>query len=86
MGNDLRERRAQELVAWMRTSEVSSLRDSMRQLSEIRTGSKQHHDTPTLLIGQLKKLAESQESHSSQPIYCNLNCDLSFIFVPQDGR
>lgn len=42
--------------------------------------------TPTLLIAQLQKhVAEDNEVMGGKPFYCNLNCDLSWVFVPESS-
>jgi len=68
----------------MRGSAVGDLKDSMRQIGDAPVrGDRAKSNTPTLLIAQMKELAESIDSiNGNKPVYSNLNCDLSWVFVP----
>lgn len=85
IGTTLREKRKDELEAWMLGSAVGDLKDTMRQIGDApRANGSKGSNTPTLLIAQLKELAESIDTiNNNKPVYCNLNCDLSWVFVPE---
>lgn len=87
VGSKVKHERATELEAWVRGSTMGALRDEMRPLGELpgADGQKKKSSTPTLLIAQLKELAQSDgEIMGGKPFYCNLNCDLSWVFVPEN--
>jgi len=61
----VRDKRAQELERWMLGADVGSLRDNMRPIGDApyqRDAASKSSSTPTLLIAQLKELAESHET------------------------
>lgn len=88
VGN-IRHRRAHELTEWLSSTTMGSLRSEMRSLGDQgngEAGSKRTSNTPTLLIAQLQKMVEEDSDiQGGKPFYCNLNCDLSWIFVPEGG-
>ena len=89
MGSMLREKRKFELEAWMRGNAVGDLQAGMRQIGDApvrsNAGAAKQSNTPTLLIAQLKEMAESMDSmNSGKPVYANLNVDLSWVFVPEN--
>ena len=64
---------------------MGELRGEMRSLGDQQQeGGKKASKTPTLLIAQLKKhIEEDTDAMGGKPFYCNLNCDLSWVFVPE---
>ena len=82
----VRHPRAEELTRWMSGTTMGSLRGEMRSLGEnpAGEGGKRSSKTPTLLIAQLEKhCQEDNEILGGKPFYCNLNGDLSWVFVPE---
>ena len=88
----IRHKRGQELAAWVNGSTLSGLRDEMRNIGGDRLNAEKDGDgetgskskTPTLLIAQLEEMAKTDYEAVSRGIYCNINCDLSWIFVPEN--
>ena len=69
----------------MSSNTMGELRGEMRSLGDQQQeGGKKASKTPTLLIAQLKKhIEEDTDAMGGKPFYCNLNCDLSWVFVPE---
>ncbi len=67
---------------------MGALRDEMRPIGDMPAeggAGKKKSSTPTLLIAQLKEMSESDsEIMGGKPFYCNLNVDLTWIFVPEN--
>jgi len=65
---------------------MSVLRGEMRSLGEQNgEGQRRASKTPTLLIAQLEKhVREDPGVQGGKQFYCNLNCDLSWVFVPEN--
>lgn len=83
----VRHPRADELKQWMAGTTMGDLRGEMRSLGENQAGEggKRVSKTPTLLIAQLEKhVQEDDEVRGGKPFYCNLNADLSWVFVPEN--
>jgi len=82
----IRHERADDLKRWMENSTMSVLRGEMRSLGEQNgEGQRRASKTPTLLIAQLEKhVREDSEVQGGKQFYCNLNCDLSWVFVPEN--
>ena len=88
VGSKIKHERAKELNEWVLGNTMGQLRDEMRPLGDMPNAEggagKRKSSTPTLLIAQLKEMAESDsEIMGGKPFYCNLNVDLSWIFVPE---
>ena len=80
----LRHERAQELTRWTANSTINNLRSDMRSIGEPAVGEK-NSKTPTFLIKQLQEHVENDsEVMRGKPLYANVHCDLTWVFVPEN--
>lgn len=86
---NIRHKRADELTSWVDSSSMNDIKGRMSSLAENayggEAGDKKASKTPTLLIKQLQELVEADEQvMGGKPFYANVNCDLTWIFVPDN--
>ena len=84
----IRHQRAEELKRWMSGQTMSAVRSEMRSLGEQPSGDgqRQASKTPTLLIAQIEdRVNNDADIRGGKPLYCNLHCNLSWVFVPENA-
>lgn len=88
---NIRHKRADELNRWVDSSSMQDIKGRMQSLGDNPpfggdAGERKASKTPTLLIKQLQELVQADSDvMGGKPFYANVNCDLTWVFVPEDS-